>query len=59
MAPLLAAYFYFIIFIFIFTNIIIVLFLSLFSFCNLLRFVNMIQQSTKIYTQQEEKETIA
>ena len=57
MAPLLAAYFYFIIFIF--KNIIIVLFLSLFSFCNLLRFVNMIQQSTKIYTQQEEKETIA
>ena len=43
MAPLLAAYFYFIIFIFIFKNII-VLFLSLFSFCNLLRFVNMILQ---------------
>jgi len=42
MAPLLAAYFYFIIFIF--RNIIIVLFLSLFSFCNLLRFVNMILQ---------------
>jgi len=42
MAPLLAAYFYFIIFIL--RNIIIVLFLSLFSFCNLLQFVNMILQ---------------
>jgi len=40
MAPLLAAYFYFIIFIF--RNIINVVFLSLFSSCSLLRFINMI-----------------